>query len=299
VKGPSIDYADFYDGKPVPEWVYRDWTAKNIQILCGSATPTDTKIVVVDCDGDLAATRWREICEFHGYQPKPSWWGFTGSGGSHHYFVLPPGYGACPSGLLWALFDTWGNKGKAGWLKHCEIRLLADRSLAVAPPSIHVDTGRRYQFIGESNPNRVILPQPAPQWLLDMPRLETPSFQREAKSEVRQPRTFTPGGKSYERDQVIAALPASLKIDLVRQWRLHLTGGPNSQGWAPCFVPGREDPKCSRPSGSFNATSGVFQDRKDMSTMSFFDLSVTLGAYATWEDCCNDLGRQYVGYSGT
>lgn len=298
-KGPSLaSFADHYNGVPVPEHVYRDWEATNIQLICGTGTPTDTRIAVVDCDSEMSCKRWAQICNFHGYVPRQSWGARTGGGGSHHYFLLPPDLGSCPSGLLWGLWDTWGSLGRGEWAKHQEIRLLADKSLVVAPPSIHVDTGRRYEYFPGCDPNSVLLPEPIPQWLLDMPRLETPSFSKAAKPEVREPRTYVPGGKSYERDQVIAGLSADLKLSLARQWRLHITGGPNSQGWVPCFVPGREDPDRSRPSGSFNSISGVFQDRKDMTSMSFFDLAVTLGAYQTWEDCCNDLGRQYVGYAG-
>jgi hypothetical protein len=49
------------------------------------------------------------------------------------------------------------------------------------------------------------------------------------------------------------------------------------------------------PSGLFCWRDGTFQDRKDNSAISFFDLGVVLGKYARWQDCRDGLGQRYIG----
>lgn len=300
-KGPMLPtYAKHYGPAPVPSWVYRSWTTTNVQVLTGTKTPTPTKIVVVDLDGPEAMDAWDRIAAHHGYTPKKGWIATTGSGGRHHYFLLQDGMSECASGILWGLFDTWGwgtgsKIGNGGWCKHKEVRLLADHALVVAPPSVHVDTGCRYEFDAESGPNVVRLPELAPEWLVNMPRLVAPRFIappsiRQYVYPMRNP------DNHYTREEVLAAVGTD-KFDLARnEWGLvSSANNPNLSGWCPCYVPGREDPRFSRPSGSFNFQDGTFQDRKDMSCVSFFDLAVVLGVYRTWQECRDDLGDRYIG----
>jgi hypothetical protein len=81
-----------------------------------------------------------------------------------------------------------------------------------------------------------------------------------------------------------------------REWRLvAAAGGPNANGWLCGYVPGREDPNSSVPSGSFHVRDGVLQDRKDDASISMFDLGVMLGRFATWQDCRDSSGDRFLG----
>lgn len=308
IKGPMLKYyAEYFGSTPVPPWVYENWSTTNVQIITGTKTPTPTKIIVVDLDGPEAIEAWGRITDHHGYTPGRGWRATTGSRGRHLYFLLPDGMNECKSGIIWGLFDTWGwnslngnpaNTGKGGWCKHKEVRILADNCLVVAPPSKHVDTGQRYEFDTDANPNIVRLPELAPSWLLKLPRLSLPRF-----GEPLPPRVPVPyarkSDKSYTREEVIDAVGQEKFTIACREWGLvSPVEGPNQSGWCTCFMPGREDPRHSKPSGSFNFRDGTLQDRKDLTSISFFDLGVALGMFKTWQECRDSLGDRYIGKRG-
>jgi hypothetical protein len=300
IKGPMLPtYAEHYGPTPVPSWVYRKWTTTNVQILTGTKTPTITKIIVVDLDGPEALAAWDRIAFQNGFGANvPGWISQTGSGGRHHYFLLPDGVDECAGGIIWGLYDTFGETGKGSWCKHKEVRILADNALVVAPPSVHVDTGHRYEWLPSGGPNRVRLPMVAPDWLLKMPRLSAPRFTEPPAPRV--PVSYTrQSDKYYTREEVINAV-GDHKFEIAcREWGLisHATQ-PNPNGWCPCYMPGREDPRYSKPSGSFNFRDGTLQDRKDLTSISFFDLSVVLGVFKTWQACRDALGDRYIGKRG-
>jgi hypothetical protein len=164
-----------------------------------------------------------------------------------------------------------------------------DNNLVIMPPSIHVETGERYAFDGKASPNAIRLPVPAPDWLLAMPRLSAPRFGELPKPP--EPRIdYRPTGNYYSREEVIAAVGTDKFGIATKEWGLKAASYfPNANGWISCFVPGREDPERSHPSGSFCWRDGTFQDRKDNKSISFFDLAVVLGKYARWQDCRDDL----------
>jgi len=288
-------FAEHYGPKPVPESVYEEWATTNIQIITGTKSPTPTKIVVVDCDGPEALPVWLEMCKKNSYVPDRIWVSRTGSGGYHFYFSLDSTVIQCPSGMIWGIWNTWGDDGKGKWETHKEIRLLADNALVISAPSIHVETGERYEFDPNSNPRAVPLPAEAPDWLLAMPRLSAPKLWEPLK--IPEPKPFLgQSGNYYRREEVLNAIGDDKFRIAVGEWGLKTPfGSPNANGWVSCFVPGREDPRSSRPSGSFHWKDGTMQDRKDMTTISFFDLSVLLGRYAKWQDCRDDLGERYLG----
>jgi hypothetical protein len=131
--------------------------------------------------------------------------------------------------------------------------------------------------------------------LLAIPRLSSPRF-----GELPKPRIdYRPTGNHYSREEVIAAVGTDKFGIATKEWGLKAASYfPNANGWISCFVPGREDPKRSHPSGSFCWRDGTFQDRKDNKSISFFDLAVVLGKYARWQDCRDDLGQRYIGKRG-
>ena len=300
VKGPMLPtYAEHYEGRPVPRWVYEKWSTTNMQVITGVKSPTATKIVVVDLDGAEAAEAWDRISSHHGYPGNKGWISQTGSGGLHHWYLLPEGTVACPSGIIWGLWDTWGrndkNPGKGDWCKHKEVRILGDNALVIAPPSIHVTTGKPYAFREDAGPRRTKRPEVAPSWLLSMPRLSAPRFFD--PTPIRTPVPYKRGfGKFYSREEVLDAVGGDKLSIAVNEWGLvPKCDMPNLRGWCSCYVPGREIPGHSKPSGSFHFMDGTFQDRKDLSCISFFDLSVVLGAYTRWQDCRDALGDRYIG----
>ena len=297
LKAPALPtYADHYGPTPVPDWVYRKWATTNVQVLTGTQTPTPTKVIVVDLDGAEAVDAWDRICFQNGFGANsPGWISQTGSGGRHHYFLVPDGVKEYPSGIIWGLYDTYGQSGKGEWCRHKEIRILADNALVVAPPSVHVDTGNRYQWLPSGGPNRVRLPMPAPQWLLDMPRLTTPRFSEPPAPRV--PVAYTKqSDRYYTREEVIAAVGDQKFGIATREWGLvSPVNAPNANGWCPCYMPGREDPRYSKPSGSFHFYDGTLQDRKDLTSISFFDLGRLLGVYHTWQECRDALGDRFIG----
>lgn len=299
IKGPMLPtYAEHYGPTPVPESAYADWRTTNVQIITGAKSPTPAKIVVVDCDGPKAHDVWKAMCAANNYTPNGAWVCRTGSGGHHYYFSLPSAE-SCPGGMLWGIWDTWGDNGKGKWLRHEEVRLLGDRALVIAPPSIHVETGSPYSFDSLANPNKIRLPVEAPAWLLAMPLLATPRcYSEPPRPPVAPPRPARTSDRWYTRDEVLDAI-GGRKLAEAKTWGLVTKSDmPNPSGWVVCWVPGREDPRHSNPSGSFNFRDGTLQDRKDLSTISLFDLGVLLGRYSTWQECRDELGDRYVGKRG-
>lgn len=296
IKGPMLPtYAEHYGPTPVPESVYDEWRTTNTQIITGVKSPTATKIIVVDCDGIEAPPVFRAMCDMNNFDMKGLWVCRTGSGGYHFYFSLPPTVDSCLSGMIYGVWDTWGERGRGGWLKHKEVRILADNALVIAPPSIHVETGERYAFAPEANPNRHRLPAVAPDWLLAMPRLVTPRCYAEPPKPVAPRRQVRTSDRFYNREEVLDAI-GEHKLSVAKGWGLATkSDNPNPNGWVTCWVPGREDPMHSNPSGSFHFRDGTFQDRKDLVAISLFDLGVSLGHFTTWQECRDSLGDSYIG----
>jgi hypothetical protein len=295
VKGPMLPtYAEHYQGVPVPESVYAGWRTTNIQVVCGMTSPTPTKVIAVDIDSEQARGVWWRMCAKQGYTPGDTWVSRSGSGGWHFWFTLPEGVTECPSGMIFGVWDTWGDDGRGKWQKHNEIRIIADNSLIIAPPSIHVETKKPYRFVGCKDPNHCRLPEPAPAWLLDFPRLTTPRCYAEPARPVVPRKPYIPSGHHYSREEVLDAV-GDRKLEIAKEWGLATKSDiPNPNGWVTCWVPGREDPRRSSPSGSFNFRDGTLQDRKDLSTVSFFDLAVVLGQCRDWRDMRDELGDRFI-----
>lgn len=288
-------YTHYYEGEPVEDWVYDQWKACNIQVITGTKHPGEISVIVVDLDGDEAPDAWRKICEKHNYTPSSAWMVETGSGGTHFWYRTPPGLLDCPTGMIWGVYDTFGEEGRGGWIKHKEIRILGDRALAMAPPSFHPKTGKRYRFFPGVSPNEIPIPEVAPKWLLEMPRLSSPSFTPVGPPPlIRRPEKLS--GRHYMRGEVLAAIAD--KVSLAKEWGLKFDRETeNSSGWASCYVPWREEPGRSRPSGTMHCLDGTFQDRKDMTTLSLFDLAVQLqpGMFPKWQDCRDYCGDRFIG----
>jgi len=295
-KAPQLSaYRGAYNLEAVPEWVYDQWFAPNIQLVTGVLSPTPIKIIVVDCDGERAIATWQKMCAFHQWLSSPSWSVRTGGGGLHFYFRVPSGTQSVRTGMIWGLWDTWGASGTGGWSTHEEIKILGDKSLVVAPPSLHPRSGKHYEYVGLDSPERVELPEVAPTWLLESPRLSTLSSKEPVTASVGTASVIASAGRSikYERNSVLRSIPD--KVSLVKSWGLDFVTLETSTGWLPVFVPGRELRGRSRtPSGSFHVESGVLNDHSTGVTMSLLDIGVALGVFNSWLEALDWCGEHFV-----
>jgi hypothetical protein len=288
-KRPDLPSYSQYRTESVPAEIYTEaaWRVPNVQLMCGVKTQGKRKIVVIDCDGDLAHETFLRMCADNGFKPD-TWVCRTGSGGRHYYFTPPPALDSLPTKLLWGLWDTYGRQGKGDWVKHTEIKLLGDGSLCVAPPSRHVSAGFCYHWLDSRRIRLSNAPQSLPRWLLASDAA-VPLRSRQADSEA-PPIVVRHGSKAWTRREVLDGIAD--KIALAQSWGLRVTGSVNGCGWVACRCPGRED---RRPSGSIRVASGTFVDWRHGATYNFFDLGVLLGRFADAESCIHACATQFLG----
>ena len=295
-KAPQLPtYRNVYAGEPVPKQVYAQWNAQNVQLVTGVLSPTPTKILVVDCDGERAIATWQQMCAWNQWLPSPSWTVRTGGDGLHFYFRVPSSTPSVPTGLIWGLWDSWGRTSKGSWVKHEEIKILGDRTLVVAPPSLHPTTLQDYSYVGPDRPGPVSLPEEAPTWLLKSIRLPSQvTLTPPSRPTLKLPPPSAAQSDPYERNSVLQSIED--KASLARSWGLDFVTTKTTSGWLPAFVPGRELRGHSRsPSGSFHLETGILRDHSNGGTMSLFDVGVALGVFNTWIEALNWCGARFGG----
>lgn len=279
-----------YRTERVPGWIYQydEWNTTNLQLMTGVETSGATKIAVVDLDGPEAIVAWKAICKKNDFYLKSNvhfpWISSTGSGGTHIYFRVQD-VPRLPSRMIWGLYDTL-----TGWVKHREIRLLGDRSLVVAPPSLRVDGVGCYSWHGRYNPRTIPLPEIAPDWLLAMPGVITPQRQPYNQPE---PKHVDCSHLKNLRQVIIAKIPPQQKVEIAKTWGLRFAESYPSlrQKWIPCHAIDRED---KMPSAGFDAETGVYSDRGgNNTTLSFFDLAVALCVFKDWKEAEVALANQF------
>ncbi len=295
LKAPECPFSDYWDRK-LPDSIYspHKWRTTNIQVMTG----THWRLMVVDLDGEEAIGVWPRMVANYGDLPS-TWICRTGSGGLHLYFTLPEWLDECPSRRVWGVWDTFagvdpakpGSPMKGDWQHHKEIRILGDNALVVAPPSIHVKTGKPYTF--EVGPKDMPRPAEAPAWLIGLPEVTPPSsftcppmiHPAPARPLGGSPRGF------YNRDDVLDAIPSKLAV--AKAWGLRVASGSGgSKGWWTVHAIDRPD---ATPSCQFQEQSGLYWDGRDKTSIAFFDLGVKLGVFPNWKACQDSLGAEWLG----
>lgn len=287
VKGPAMKYQCLYEGECVDDSVYStdNWKTTNFQLITGINSPGTRHIIVVDCDGQDAYDRWQSIMSRNGYQPDRIWIARTGGGGWHYYFSIPRNTEGAESRQVWGLWDTEGGhpgrESRGGWCKHKEIRILGNKALVVAPPSVHPGTGNRYSFIEGFSPKTTSFPSPAPSWLLDLPAVKVRQGDDEYKinTAAREIRLEV-GRYGVDLNALVDAIPH--KAAIAKQWGLRITGSqPDENGWIACKAIDRED---NKPSSSFNVEKGIYCDHLSGDKLGFIKLGLALGVFGNTGD---------------
>jgi hypothetical protein len=296
-KKPMIPYAYAWQGGlPSVEEMWRKNPSGNVQVMCGR----HWNLCVIDCDGADGLAKFQEMCVERNARVPKTWIVVNErSEGRHLWFSLPPVIRNGPElgkRLLWGIWEPEGGKdGKGGWKKRAAIELLCDRSLAMAPPSIHPVRRKRYSWLGGNSPYEIARPALLPLWLLTL----------EAKPPVEDMGTAVPILRPLRKVAPLDKLPCTatdVKEAIQRgggfekqavDWGLKIVAKrANTEGWKRCYDLGKDD----HPSASFNPTTGRFRSFKNGNERSicFFLLGVELAGYRDWYDCCVDMGRKYL-----
>lgn len=281
VKRPMVRFGDYWD-KPFPQGTFEQFPTTNLQIMLGR----HWGLLVIDLDGTEAIEHFRYL----GRSPR-TWVTHSGGGGGEHWWYTisrsgPP----IPRADLWRTdADRPRKKGDSA------IERLCERSLIVAPPSIHPKTGVKYQFRSPSESpiaRGLTRPAPAPHWILSLPPLATPK-----KITARTPVATMPLGErrgsataTPSRDLVIHAIDD--KVALARSWGLRIASErPSGSGWISVHSVTRED---RTPSASFHVESGTYLDFVTRESLSLFDLGVALNQFIDWREAVFVLGSVYL-----
>lgn len=262
-KRPLVPYAHLWESESSDA----DWRpTTNLQLMTGCRWG----LAVIDLDGEIGLQAWEAISL---YRPTlPTWTVRTPSGNWHLWFTIPSGVTELRKRCLW----SGGH--------HQAIELLGDRSLVVAPPSLDLATGRRYEFV--LGPRTLPRPAELPAWVIDYAVAPVrPPYLPPTPTRASLP---SPLGVYHWRD-VARAIPS--KANLAYSWGLRLTGRMTNAGWLECRSLFRED---RRASAGFHPESGYYSEPEDY-RLSIFELGVVFGRYKCWQDACNDLGRKYLG----
>lgn len=275
VKRPFVRFGEWWESD-APEGLFEQTPTTNIQIMTGR----HWRLLVIDLDGEPAIEQWKRLMP---YCPR-TWVTHSGGGGRHVWFSVAPDARPLPKAVLWRPDPSKPReKGEPA------IERLCDRSLVIAPPSIHPRTGNRYRFLAGCSPKDVPGPAPVPARILGMKPLVAPRPVLSVVEEraVRRESVARPGEQVRTAD-VLAAIPD--KTSLAKSWGLRFASDrPNHSGWCSCHAVGRKD---DHPSASFRPDTGRYWE-PDRGSLSFLDLSVLLGVYADWRDARDDLAVRY------
>lgn len=269
-KRPFVRYSEWWE-TPTPADLFDRFEPAGVQVMTGRRW----RLLVVDLDGPEARDRWARL----GRCPR-TWATHSRGDGLHLWFTLPPGLPELRKAVLW--------KGDA---PHSAIERLCDRSLIVAPPSLHPGTGRRYRFASRAeSPAGLPMPAECPGWVLALEPVR-PVAPAAPPIPVVRPR---PGGPRkpvtgrVRAADVLATIPD--KAALAASWGLRITGRRAGRGALECHAIGRED---RHPSALLNPESGLYWDPWIGRAVGLFELAARLGVYRDWREAAEDLAGRY------
>lgn len=271
-KRPMIKYASLWE-TPLPEAEFDRFETSCVQVMTGRFWG----LMAIDLDGPEAIERWAAM----GRTPR-TWISHSGGGGRHVWLSVPKEGRPLPKAFLWRGED-----------KHSAIERLCDKSLVMAPPSIHPKTGRRYKWLDKGNsPYTVPMPVPCPAWVLQLAPVvaERPivsAAQPFAREAGRGATGRAPGPRRPWRE-VVADIPDI--PGLFRSWGIRTVGQPRSSGWLACHAFNRDD---AHASAAIHIESGYYVDSGSGLRLGLADLAVQLGVYSTALDAIHDLGGKY------
>jgi Bifunctional DNA primase/polymerase, N-terminal len=270
-KRPLVRFADWWEAQaPADLWDKHKTT--NIQVMTGR----HWRLLVIDLDGIEAQERWAVQARKRGV-PR-TWVSHSGANGRHLWFRLPEGLSHMHKAFLWRGQD-----------QHSAIERLCDRSLITAPPSIHVKTGKRYQFASRSqSPLGLPMPAMCPAWILKARPITTAAPLPQLVPIRPRPRPRITNGGTYQRDDVLASISVRA---VAASWGVRFVGRTSPTGWISCHAIGRED---KVPSAAIHQQTGQYVDQGTGIKMSLFDLGAALGVYEDWRHTLQDLGARYA-----
>lgn len=241
-KKPLVKFKELWN-TPAPASLFDQFPTTNLHVMTGKRW----RLLVIDLDGPEAQARWPMM----GRCPD-TWRSHSGGNGLHVWFSIPSDIKIdLKFGVLWR-----------GQGEHNRIDRICEHGLIIAPPSIHVKSGKRYVFDGNSSPARIPMPAQCPQWVLNLKPLPA----------NKKPREPVPQRESFvDIDRVLD------KTGLAISWGLRpASTKPDAEGWISVRAIDRED---ARPSASFNVRHGFFIDHGTGVRLTFADLAVALNAF--------------------
>lgn len=296
-------YAHLWEGPfPSVRELWERHPSGNIQLMTGRRAG----LVVVDVDGPDAIQAWKKLFDERGASIPRTWISSRDEReGRHYWFTLPRPLRMGPymgKRLLWGVWEPEANGGRGAWRKRAGIELLADKSLVMAPPSIHPATGQIYRWHRGNDP--LSLPHgPAqfPHWLVELDAAED-CRPRNITPVLYSPR-LEPKPVRIDGELMLPAAPSVIrgmlpKLRIVeRDWGVRIVSyRTNYEGWMKARKIGVED---RNPSAMFNPVTGRFWQPEGFPPMvgeersiCLFGLGVWLGRYATWKECAYDLARK-------
>jgi hypothetical protein len=279
-KRPMIKFAEYWY-KPLPEDIFEQFPTTNVQVMTGQ----HWGLVVFDLDGPEAVAAWPKLVK----DTPRTWVTHSGNGGEHWWYLIHATGKSLRKAEVWR--PTWPNPRVKG---DVAIERLGDKSLVVAPPSIHPTTKRMYKFKSRwQSPVEMSAPAWCPDWIIGLPVLKVPRVEpvvlalKPTIALNEREGTFS---QSATWREVLDAIPS--KVDLAQSWGLRIASQkPNANGWVYCHAIGRLDAK---PSASFNVNSGYYVDHATSTKLSLFELGVALGHYYDWQHAKDVLAACYV-----
>ena len=277
-KKPLCRFKDYWEAK-APADLFSRFETTNIQVITGRFW----KLLVIDLDGQAGRDWFWALGK-----PVPRTWGVrSGSGtGMHLWFRLPPNFETpLPKAFLWESEARQADK-----TKHETVERLCDRSLVMAPPSIHPVTGNRYTWLQDDQflpPTKMPLPALCPQWILDLPPVPPKREASHPIVAIPSAAPLTSHGGWYDWREVQAVIPD--KVSLAARWGVRFTGSV-SRGWAECHAIDRRDEK---PSAAVDIETGRYVDLGSGTRLGLFNLAVALGVAPDFRSAVSALGEQY------